>query len=475
MELDELFRSIRGEKPQAKEPALVPPPSPIKDSPPTAAPPLTVKSAAKTASREAFDQLTEHVRGLIVSKVDPEFLKTLPEDRQRQELRRVIDQIIDGENQPLSLQQKKTLTEEVLDATLGFGPLERLLRDQSVSDILINGAHSVYVERDGVLREEDLQFRDDAQLMEIIQRIVSRVGRRVDMSSPMVDARLTDGSRFNAIIPPLALNGPMVSIRRFGKRPLRIVDLLALKAFTPEMSEYMEAAVKARLNILVSGGTGSGKTTLLNTLSSFIPASDRIITIEDAAELQLQQRDVGRLEARPANLEGEGKVTIRDLMSNALRMRPDRIIIGECRGPEALDMLQAMNTGHEGSLTTLHANTPRDALARLETMILLAGLELPIRAMRQQIASSINVIIQVERLQGGVRRVTKISEVTGMEQDIVTMQDLFEFQQLGVDATGRATGDFVAAGITPHYEPRFQSRGIVLPAGLFRRRVLLAA
>jgi pilus assembly protein CpaF len=399
----------------------------------------------------------------------------ISEDRQRMELRCVVEQILDTENQPLSLKQKNALTEEVLDDALGFGPLERLLRDQSISDILINGAHSVYVERNGLLREEDIHFRDDSQLLEIIQRIVSRVGRRIDTSSPMVDARLPDGSRFNAIIPPLALNGPMVSIRRFGKRPLKIVDLLALKAFTPEMSRYMEAAVKARLNILVSGGTGSGKTTLLNTLSSFIPPDERIVTIEDAAELQLQQRHVGRLETRPANVEGEGKVTIRDLVSNALRMRPDRIVIGECRGAEALDVLQAMNTGHEGSLTTLHANTPRDALARLETMIMMAGLELPIRAMRQQVASAINIILQVERLPGGVRRVTKITEVIGMEQDVVTLQDLFVFKQLGVDVTGKTCGEFVATGIASHYEPRFRARGILLPAELFRERVLLEA
>ncbi len=394
-----------------------------------------------------------------MDKIDPEHLRSIPDERQRVELSRVIDQIIDAEKQPVTLRQKKAMTEEILDDSLGFGPLEKMLRDQSISDILINGAHSVYVERRGVLEEEAIRFRDDDQLLEIIQRIVSRVGRRVNESSPMVDARLPDGSRFNAIIPPLALNGPMVSIRRFSKRPLRIVDLLALKAFTPEMSRYMEAAVSTRLNILVSGGTGSGKTTLLNTLSSFIPANQRVITIEDAAELQLQQRHVGRLEARPPNLEGEGEVTIRDLVRNALRMRPDRIVIGECRGAEALDMLQAMNTGHEGSLTTLHANTPRDALSRMETMIMLAGLELPIRAMRQQITSAINVILQVERLPGGARRVTRITEVTGMELDVITLQDLFVFKQLGVDAAGNTRGEFVTTGVTSHYDTRFRARG----------------
>src|ERR1700730_1328873 len=289
----------------------------------------------------------------------------------------------------------------------------------------------------------------------------------------MVDARLPDGSRFNAIIPPLALNGPMVSIRRFGKRPLKIVDLLGLKAFTAEMCRYMESAVKTRLNILVSGGTGSGKTTLLNTLSSFIPPNERIVTIEDAAELQLQQRHVGRLETRPANVEGEGKVTIRDLVSNALRMRPDRIVIGECRGAEALDMLQAMNTGHEGSLTTLHANTPRDGLARLETMIMMGGFELPVKAMRQQISSAIDLIIQANRLQGGGRRVTSIAEVMGMEGEMIIMQDIFQFRQTGVNASGEALGRFECSGVRPSFMPRLKSAGIELPSNMFQERALL--
>jgi pilus assembly protein CpaF len=480
MEFDDLIKGIRGRSIQAKQTdsddpsrIVAAPPIAKLPVPPPAEPFAADKTAAKVASSQAFEQLKQRVHGLLVQKIDPEHLKKLPEDRQRLEVRRVVEQIIEAENQPLSLQQKKVLTEEVLDDALGFGPLEKMLRDQSISDILINGANSVYVERNGLLHEEDIHFRDDGQLLEIIQRIVSRVGRRIDTLSPMVDARLPDGSRFNAIIPPLALNGPMVSIRRFGKRPLRIVDLLALKAFTPEMCKYMEAAVKARLNILVSGGTGSGKTTLLNTLSSFIPADERIVTIEDAAELQLQQKHVGRLETRPANVEGEGKVTIRDLVSNALRMRPDRIVIGECRGAEALDMLQAMNTGHDGSLTTLHANTPRDALGRLETMIMLAGLDLPNRAMRQQIASAINVILQVERLPGGSRRVTKITEVVGMEEDVITLQDLFVFKQLGIDAARRSFGQFLATGLASHFESRFRARGFSLPPDLFRERVLL--
>jgi pilus assembly protein CpaF len=482
VELDELIKGIRGRKLQAKIPEVVEAPRHVGAPPPVAKAvpafaeaPSPLKAPAKVASLDVFEEMKQRVHAALVDKIDPEHLKTIPEARQRPELRRVIEELIESENQTFTLRQKKALTEEILDDALGFGPLEKLLRDQSVSDILINGAHSVYVERHGVLEEVNIHFRDDAQLLDIIQRIVSRVGRRVSESSPMVDARLPDGSRFNAIIPPLALNGPMVSIRRFCKRPLRIVDLLALKAFTPEMARYMDSAVSSRLNILVSGGTGSGKTTLLNALSSFIPADQRVVTIEDAAELQLQQRHVGRLEARPANIEGEGQVTIRDLVSNALRMRPDRIVIGECRGPEALDMLQAMNTGHEGSLTTLHANSPRDALSRLETMIMLGGMELPIRAMRQQIASAINLVLQVERLPGGARRVTRVTEVTGMEQDIITLQDLFVFKQLGLDAAGKCYGEFVATGVASHYEPRFRARGVSLPPDLFREAVLLKA
>jgi pilus assembly protein CpaF len=478
LELDEFIKSIQDRKRQDEQSANRPPEprrgniEPASES--AVSQPENV--GAVKSSMESIDQLKLRIHSLLVDKVDPNTLRAIPEDRQRAELRRITEQLLDADSHPLSLQQRKSLVEDLLDDVLGFGPLERFLRDPSVTDILVNGAHSIYVERNGVLEETtDVGFRDNEHLQEVIRRIVSRVGRQVNESSPMVDARLPDGSRFNAIVPPLALDGPLVSIRRFGKRPLRIVDLLALKAFTPEMNRYLETAVKARLNILVSGGTGSGKTTLLNALSGFIPAEERIITIEDAAELLLQQRHVGRLEARPPNIEGRGEITIRDLVRNALRMRPNRIVIGECRGAEALDMLQAMNTGHEGSLTTLHANSPRDALSRLEIMILLAGLELPIRAMRQQIAAAINVIIQTERLFGGPRRVTKITEVTGMEQDVVTLQDLFVFNQTGTDATGRTYGQFVATGVATHYEPRFRSRGFTLPADLFRERVLADA
>src|SRR5213078_1197405 len=319
----------------------------------------------------------------------------------------------------------------------------------------------------------DVKFRDNEHLLQIIDRIVSKVGRRVDETSPMVDARLPDGSRFNAIIPPLSLDGPSVSIRRFGANPLKLEDLLNYKAFTPEMAMLLEGAIKARLNVLISGGTGSGKTTLLNTLSAFIPGDERLVTIEDAAELQLQQDHVVRLETRPANIEGKGAIGCRELVKNALRMRPERIIIGECRGAEALDMLQAMNTGHAGSMTTLHANTCRDAQARLETMIMMAGMELPIKAMRQQISSAVDVVIQANRLQGGPRKVTHVTEVMGMEQDMIIMQDIFRFRQLGIDQNGRAFGQFEATGVRPTFVQRLESAGIKLPTNLFQERVLL--
>jgi pilus assembly protein CpaF len=361
----------------------------------------------------------------------------------------------------------------VLDETFGFGPLEMLLKDPTVSDILINGPHKIYVERRGKLEKTDVKFRDNDHLLQIIDRIVSKVGRRVDETSPMVDARLPDGSRVNAIIPPLALDGPTMSIRRFGANPLKLEDLLNFKAFTPEMAMLMEACIKARMNLIISGGTGSGKTTLLNTLSSFIPHDERIVTIEDAAELQLQQDHIVRLETRPPNIEGKGAINTRDLVRNALRMRPERIIIGECRGGESLDMLQAMNTGHAGSMTTLHANTPRDAQARLETMIMMSGMELPIKAMRQQISSAVDLIVQASRLQGGPRKITSITEVMNMEQDVIIMQDIFRYKQIGIDSNGRAHGQFEATGVRPTFVTRLEAAGIKLPSNLFAERVLL--
>jgi len=351
--------------------------------------------------------------------------------------------------------------------------LEALLKDPTISDILINGPHKIYVERRGKLEKTDIKFRANDHWLQIIDRIVSKVGRRVDETSPMVDARLPDGSRVNAIIQPLSLDGAAMSIRRFGSNPLKLEDLLNYKAFTPEMAMLLEAAIKARLNIVISGGTGCGKTTLLNTLSSFIPSDERIVTIEDAAELQLQQDHVVRLETRPPNIEGKGQVTTRDLVRNALRMRPERIIIGECRGAEALDMLQAMNTGHAGSMTTLHANTPRDAQARLETMVMMAGMEMPIKAMRQQISSAVDLLVQANRLQGGPRKVTSITEVMNMEQDIIIMQDIFRFRQLGIDQNGRAHGQFEATGVRPSFMQRMEASGMKLPTNLFQERILL--
>lgn len=420
-----------------------------------------------------FEELKQRIHSKLVDKLDLSRVGELEGDVLRREIRAVVEHLCDCEDSLLNRNERERLIDEVLDETFGLGPLETLLKDPTVSDILINGPKRIYVERRGKMERTNVVFRDNDHLMKIIDRIVSKVGRRVDETCPMVDARMFDGSRFNAIIPPLALDGACVSIRRFGANPLKLEDLLNYKAFTPEMVMLLEGAIKARLNIVISGGTGSGKTTLLNTLSSFIPNSDRIVTIEDAAELQLQQDHVVRLETRPPNIEGKGAVTATDLVKNALRMRPERIIIGECRGAEALDMLQAMNTGHEGSLTTIHANTPRDALARLETMILMSGFELPLKAMRSQIASAMDLIVQATRLQGGPRKITHISEVIGMEQDTIVMQDIYKYEQEGIDENGRAFGKFLAMGVRPSFMGRLESAGVRLPASAFRQRVML--
>jgi pilus assembly protein CpaF len=422
---------------------------------------------------KSFEELKRLIHGKLVDKLDLSRVSDLEGDTLRREIRLVVERLCDTENPLLNRMERERLIDEVLDETFGFGPLEVLLKDPTISDILINGPQKIFVERRGKMEKSDVKFRDNDHLLQIIDRIVSKVGRRVDETSPMVDARLPDGSRVNAIIPPLALDGPSVSIRRFGANPLKLEDLLNYKAFTPEMAMLMEACIKARLNIVISGGTGCGKTTLLNTLSSFIPHEERIVTIEDAAELQLQQDHVVRLETRPPNIEGKGSVTTRDLVRNALRMRPERIIIGECRGGETLDMLQAMNTGHAGSMTTLHANTPRDAQARLETMIMMAGMELPMKAMRQQISSAVDLIIQANRLQGGPRKVTSITEVMNMEQDMIIMQDVFRYKQLGIDQNGRAFGQFEATGVRPSFVTRLEAAGIKLPSNLFQERVLL--
>src|SRR5436189_842887 len=433
----------------------------------------TARSSADSAKAEEFDQLKRRIHNKLGDKLDLNRVGELQGDVLRREIRLVVEHLCDTEETFLNRQERERLIEEVLDETFGLGPLEMLLKDHTISDILINGPKNIYVERRGRLEKTNVQFRDNAHLLQIIDRIVSKVGRRVDEVCPMVDARLTDGSRVNAIIPPLALDGAAVSIRRFGSNPLKLEDLLNFKALTPEMVMLLEGAIKARLNMIIAGGTGSGKTTLLNTLSSFIPNHERIVTIEDAAELQLQQEHVVRLETRPPNIEGKGAITATDLVKNALRMRPERVIIGECRGPETLDMLQAMNTGHEGSMTTLHANTPRDAVARIETMITMSGFDLPLKALRQQIASSVDLIIQASRLQGGVRKITHITEIVGMEQETVVMQDIYHYAQDGIDENGRAVGRFEATGIRPTFMDHLESAGVRLPASAFRQRTML--
>ena len=429
--------------------------------------------SAATEKEAEFDKLKQRIHSKLVDKLDLTRVGDLQGDVLRREIRLVIEHLCDTEDTYLNRAERDRLVEEVLDETFGLGPLELLLKDPTISDILINGPRQIYVERAGQMEKTSVVFRDNKHLLQIIDRIVSKVGRRVDETCPMVDARLQDGSRVNAIIPPLALDGASVSIRRFGANPLKLEDLLNYKSITPEMVMLLEGAMKARLNIIISGGTGSGKTTLLNTLSSFISNDDRIVTIEDAAEIQLQQEHIVRLETRPPNIEGKGAVTATDLVRNALRMRPERIIIGECRGPETLDMLQAMNTGHEGSLTTIHANSPRDGVARIETMIMMAGFELPIKAMRQQIASAVDLIVQANRLQGGPRKVTRITEIVGMEQDTIVMQDIYQYQQEGINENGRAIGHFHATGIRPTFMDRLESAGVRLPASAFRERIML--
>jgi pilus assembly protein CpaF len=431
-------------------------------------------SSLSQQDREAeFENIKRRIHTKLVDKLDLSRVGELEGDVLRREIRLVVEHLCDTEDTFLNRNERDRLVEEVLDETFGLGPMELLLKDPSISEIMVNGPRNVFVEKAGKLVKTSVVFRDNKHLMQIIDRIVSRVGRRVDEVCPMVDARLPDGSRVNAIIPPLALDGPSVTIRRFGSNPLKLEDLLNYKSLTPEMVMLLEGAMKARLNIIISGGTGSGKTTLLNTLSSFISNDDRIVTIEDAAELQLQQEHVVRLETRPANIEGKGRIGATELVKNCLRMRPDRIIIGECRGGETLDMLQAMNTGHEGSLTTCHANTPRDAIARLETMIMMAGYEMPIKAMRQQIASAVDLIVQANRLQGGPRKVTHITEVLGMEQDTIVMQDIFKYVQEGVDENGRCVGHFLSTGIRPSFMDRLESNGVRLPASAFRERIML--
>jgi pilus assembly protein CpaF len=418
-------------------------------------------------TRTDFGAVKAAIHRKLIQKLNLDRLTEVNREEVRREVTQILEALVIGESTPMNLQERERLAQEVLDEVFGLGPLEPLLADPTVSDILVNTHKHVYVERKGILEMTSVQFRDDVHLMGIIDRIVSAIGRRVDESSPMVDARLADGSRVNAIIPPLAVDGPCLSIRRFGRDPLTADDLLSNGTLTPPMLDLLRGCVKARLNILISGGTGAGKTTFLNALSSYISNRERIVTIEDAAELQLHQDHVVRLETRPPNIEGKGAIQQRQLLINSLRMRPDRIIVGEVRSEEALDMLQAMNTGHDGSLTTIHANTPRDALSRLETMVAMSNLSIPDTAVRRQIASAIDVVVQVSRLSDGKRKVISLAEITGMEGEVVSMQDIFVFQKRGIRENGEVLGDFVATGIRPKFSERLLIAGIQLPISMF--------
>jgi pilus assembly protein CpaF len=417
-------------------------------------------SAPTNITGDTYHELKHELHQKLIEKLDLATIEQLPRDKLRDELRLILNSLLATSDLPLNRVEREQMVEELLDEVTGLGPLEPLLADTTISDIMVNGFNTCYVERFGKLELTNVRFRDNAHLQQIITRIVSRVGRRIDESSPMADARLPDGARVNAIIPPLAIDGPVLSIRRFGGSPLRIKDMVAINSATPEMLAFLAACVKAKLNCLISGGTGTGKTTMLNALSSFIPENERVVTIEDAAELQLQQRHVVRLETRPPNIEGKGEILARDLVKNSLRMRPDRIVIGECRGGEVLDMLQAMNTGHEGSMTTVHANTPRDALSRVEAMVGMGGIQMSEALVRQTIARSLNVIIQLSRGTDGKRRITSISEVTDMQAGVITMQEIFKFEQVGVDAGGKIVGQFRFTGIRPRALDRIERYGI---------------
>jgi len=421
-----------------------------------------------------FYELKGRIHRKLVEQLDLTRLSNPDAPEVREQVKEVITELCEAENTLLNFSERQRLVNDILNETFGLGPLEALLGDPDVSDILVNGPSQIYIERDGRLEKTDVSFKDDAHLMHVIDKIVSAVGRRCDEVSPMVDARLKDGSRVNAIIPPLAIDGPSMSIRRFGRDPIQWDDYLRFKSCTPEMVEFIKACVIARLNILIVGGTGSGKTTLLNNCSRFIPAFERIVTIEDAAELRLHQPHVVRLESRPPNIEGKGRIAIRDLLINSLRMRPDRIVVGECRGPETLDMLQAMNTGHDGSLTTIHANNTRDAVQRVETMVMMSGFDLPVKAIRQQFASAINLIVMAARLTGGPRKITSVTEVQGMEGETITMQEIFKFEQEGIGDGGRAYGRFIATGIRPSFLDRIKASGTQIDPALFERQVLMS-
>ncbi|NJC23132.1 pilus assembly protein CpaF [Arthrobacter pigmenti] len=431
--------------------------------------PSSSPEAPTSARIDAFAGLKQRAAEALYERMGTRFSdSSLREEDLRATAREELSQVIDAEQVPLSPDERRRLIQDVADDVLGYGPLQRMLDDPDITEIMVNRMDQIYVEKDGKLVLTGSRFSSEEHLRRVIERIVSKVGRRIDESSPFVDARLEDGSRVNAVIPPLAVNGSSLTIRKFSKTPLTVQKLISYGTLTPEMAELLDACVKAKLNIIVSGGTGTGKTTLLNVLSSFLPNSDRIVTIEDAVELQIQQQHVVRLESRPPNTEGKGQVTIRDLVRNSLRMRPDRIVIGEVRGGESLDMLQAMNTGHDGSLSTVHANSPRDAVARLETLVLMAGMDLPLRAIREQLASAVNLIVQIARLRDGTRRITHVTEVQGMEGEVVTLQDAFVFDySAGVDSSGRFLGRPIPTGIRPRFIERFEDMGITVSPGVF--------
>jgi pilus assembly protein CpaF len=441
------------------------PPTPKFNLPSTS--PATVKPKKETSPEDPYYELKSNIHRRLIEEIDLKQLSEKGSADLRDQIKDAISHLLMEESNLLTLSERDRLIDDIVNEAMGLGPLEQLLRDQSISEIMILGPHLVYVERNGKLTESKVRFKDDTHLLQIIDRIVSAVGRRVDETQPLCDARLKDGSRFNCVIPPLALDGPLVTIRKFSKDPLKVQDLINFGSLTAEAAELLRGFVQGRMNIVISGGTGSGKTTLLNVLSSFIPDDERIVTIEDTAELQLQQRHVARMETRPANLEGRGEITMRDLVKNSLRMRPERIVVGECRSGETLDMLQAMNTGHDGSLTTLHANTPRDAIRRMETMVMMAGYDLPQKAIREQIASAVHVIIQASRLSDGSRRVMNITEVVGMEGEVVLLQDIFHFVQHGMDENHKIIGEFRPTGIRPKFMDVLKAEGIEIDESLF--------